>query len=69
MAVLLRDLGVPTRLAEGFLPCAVDPSTGIETFLQSGRHTWVEVYFPGRGWVPFDPTGSDVSQARPLPSE
>jgi transglutaminase-like putative cysteine protease len=69
MAVLLRDLGVPTRIAEGFLPGVVDPTTGIETILQSGRHQWVEVYFPGHGWVTFDPTGSGVSQVQPLPSK
>lgn len=69
MAVLLRDLGVPTRIVDWFLPGAVDPTTGIETILQSGRHAWVEVYFPGHGWVMFDPTGRDSSQGEPLPSK
>jgi transglutaminase-like putative cysteine protease len=69
MAVLLRDLSVPTRIAEGFLPGAVDPNTGIETIPQSGAYTWVEVYFPGHGWVMFDPTGSNLSQVQPLPSK
>jgi transglutaminase-like putative cysteine protease len=68
MAVLLRDLGVPTRIAEGFLPGAVDPNTGIETIQLSSAHTWVEVYFPGHGWVMFDPTGGNLSQVQPLPS-
>ena len=69
MAVLLRDLGVPTRIAEGFLPGAVDPNTGIETIQLSSAHTWVEVYFPGHGWVMFDPTGGNRSQVEPLPSK
>jgi transglutaminase superfamily protein len=69
MAVLLRDLGVPTRIAEGFLPGAVDPNTGIETIQLSGAHAWVEVYFPGHGWVMFDPTGGNLSHVEPLPSE
>jgi transglutaminase-like putative cysteine protease len=69
MAVLLRDLGVPTRIAEGFLPGAVDQNTGIETIQLSGAYTWVEVYFPGHGWVMFDPTGGNVSQVEPLPSK
>jgi hypothetical protein len=69
MAVLLRDLGVPTRIADGFLPGEVDPNTGIETIQLSGAHTWVEVYFPGHGWVMFDPTGGNLSQVEPLPSK
>jgi hypothetical protein len=68
MAVLLRDLGVPTRIAEGFLPGAVDPRTGIETIQLTSASTWVEVYFPGHGWVMFDPTGGNLSQVPPLPS-
>ena len=68
MAVLLRDMGVPTRIVEGFLPGAVDPHTGIETIPFSSAHAWVEVYFPGFGWVMFDPTGGNLSQVAPLPS-
>ena len=62
MAVLLRDMGVPTRMVEGFLPGAVDPHTGIETIPFSSAHAWVEVYFPVFGWVMFDPTGGNLSQ-------
>ena len=57
MAIFLRELGIPTRLVEGYLPGTRDPRTGIETLLEKDRHDWVEVYFPGYGWVPFDPTG------------
>jgi Transglutaminase-like superfamily/TgpA N-terminal domain len=67
MAVLLRDLGVPTRIVEGFLPGTVDGDSGTETIPLSGAHTWVEVYFPGHGWVMFDPTGGNRSQVEPLP--
>ncbi|HEV8402850.1 MAG TPA: transglutaminase domain-containing protein [Candidatus Limnocylindrales bacterium] len=68
MAILLRAMGVPTRMVEGFLPGAVDAHTGIETIPFSSAHAWVEVYFPGYGWVMFDPTGGDLSQVAPLPS-
>ena len=68
MAVLLRDMGVPTRISVGFLPGAVDLLTGTEQVLNSSAHAWVEVYFPGYGWVTFDPTGGNVSQLTPLPS-
>lgn len=68
MAVILRDMGVPTRIAEGFLPGTRDPVTGIEQVSASSAHAWVEVYFTGYGWVPFNPTGGDVAQLAPLPS-
>ncbi len=67
MAVLLRDMGVPTRIVEGFLPGTVDPSSGMETIRMSSAHSWVEVYFPGHGWVMFDPTGGNLSQVELLP--
>jgi transglutaminase-like putative cysteine protease len=67
MAVLLRDLRVPTRIVAGFLPGTVDGNSGIETIPMSGAHTWVEVYFPGHGWVMFDPTGGGLRQVEPLP--
>lgn len=68
MAVILRDLGVPTRIAQGFLPGARDPNTGLERILNSNAHAWVEVYFPGYGWVTFDPTGGGLAVIAPLPS-
>jgi transglutaminase-like putative cysteine protease len=68
MAVILRDLGVPTRIAEGFLPGSRAPHTATEQVLFSSAHAWVEVYFVGYGWVTFDPTGGNLSQVAPLPS-
>jgi transglutaminase-like putative cysteine protease len=68
MAVILRDLGVPTRIAQGFLPGSRDQNTGVEQILNSSAHAWVEVYFPGYGWVTFDPTGGGVAAIAPLPS-
>ena len=67
MAVILRDLGVPTRIAQGFLPGSRDQNSATETILFSNAHAWVEVYFPGYGWLPFDPTGS-LSQLAALPT-
>ncbi|MBI3749914.1 MAG: transglutaminase domain-containing protein [Chloroflexi bacterium] len=68
MAVLLRDLNVPTRIAQGFLPGSRDRQTGQERILNSNAHAWVEVYFPNVGWVTFDPTGGGLAQLAPLPS-
>ncbi|MBA3875762.1 MAG: hypothetical protein C0498_02300 [Anaerolinea sp.] len=67
MAILLREIGIPTRLAQGFLP-GQRSGDGTEVVRNSGAHAWVEVYFPGYGWVTFDPTGGSVSQLVPPPS-
>jgi hypothetical protein len=67
MAVILRDMGVPTRIAQGFLPGTRE--AGIERVPMSSAHAWVEVYFPGYGWVQFDPTGGALpAQVGQLPS-
>lgn len=66
MAILLRELGIPARYVEGFLPGG--RSNGVETVPYSSAHAWVEVYFPGYGWVEFDPTGGGVARDVPLPS-
>ena len=51
-----RDPGkpIPTRLVEGFLPGEINGTTS--TVRIRDAHAWVEVYFPGFGWIPFDPT-------------
>jgi hypothetical protein len=54
MAIMLRTLGVPARVAVGFTPgISTDNSWLITT---EDAHAWVEVWFPGSGWLPFDPT-------------
>ena len=68
MAVILRHMGIPTRIAEGFLPGSRDLNAATEQIPFSSAHAWVEVYFPGYGWLTFDPTGGNVSQLAPLPS-
>lgn len=68
MTILLREAGIPARFVEGFLPGERDPSTGTEIVRNSNSHAWVEVYFPGYGWVPFDPTGGGIAQLGALPS-
>jgi transglutaminase-like putative cysteine protease len=67
MAVMLRAQGVPARIAYGFLH-GERTSDGREIVEGSSAHWWVEAYFPGSGWVEFDPTGGGVGQPVPLPS-
>jgi transglutaminase-like putative cysteine protease len=67
MAVLLRAAGVPARVAYGFLPTK-PTADGVETVAAKQAHWWVEVYFPGVGWVEFDPTGGNVGQILPIAS-
>ena len=59
MAVMLRHLGIPTRLAQGYATGEYDPITGSYRLLERDAHTWVEVYFPTYGWIQFEPTASE----------
>jgi transglutaminase superfamily protein len=51
---MLRLLGVPARVAAGFVPGRY--RQGVWTVSDHDAHTWVEAWFPGYGWLPFDPT-------------
>ena len=69
MAVYLRTLGIPARFVEGFLPGAPDPAGGGRTVRSSDSHAWVQAYFPGYGWIDFDPTGGpERPELAPIPS-
>jgi transglutaminase-like putative cysteine protease len=61
MALMLRYLGIPTRVAAGFTSGAFDAdkndsSKGTWRVNDNNAHVWVEVWFKGYGWLPFDPT-------------
>jgi hypothetical protein len=56
MTVMLRDLGIPTRYVGGFLPGEFNDVGGDWIVRASDAHVWVEVFFPGYGWITFDPT-------------
>ena len=56
MAVMLRMLGIPARVAVGFTSGTYDGSEKTWTVTDHDAHAWVEVWFRGHGWVPFDPT-------------
>jgi transglutaminase-like putative cysteine protease len=56
MALMLRYLGIPARVAAGFTSGSYDTTKHEWKVTDHEAHTWVEVYFPGWGWLPFDPT-------------
>lgn len=58
MALMLRYMGIPTRVAAGFTSGRYDKEAGTWTVYDREAHTWVEVWFKGYGWLPFDPTPS-----------
>jgi hypothetical protein len=56
MAVMLRTLGIPARIVNGFRGGEFNDVTGSYIIRAREAHSWVEVYFPGHGWSAFDPT-------------
>ncbi|MCP4449237.1 MAG: DUF3488 domain-containing transglutaminase family protein [Myxococcales bacterium] len=56
MAVMARSLGIPTRNVNGFLGGEWNEYDSFIAVRAGDAHSWVEVYFPGQGWVTFDPT-------------
>ena len=65
MAVMLRLLGVPARVAVGFTSGMYEDGRWVVT--DHDAHAWVEVWFAGQGWIPFDPrqvVGPSVAPTR-----
>ncbi len=58
MAVMLRTLGIPSRVVNGFRSDEFNDLTGNYVVRAKDAHAWVEAYFPGYGWQTFDPTPS-----------
>jgi transglutaminase-like putative cysteine protease len=75
--VMLRSIGIPARMAVGFAQGTGTSQDGINqqiedivinsyTVRKNNAHAWPEVYFPGIGWVEFEPTGNQAPLDRPL---
>lgn len=62
MIVLLRSTGIPARWVKGYTEGTLDNTLAsaegedVYTITNDNAHSWVEVYFPGYGWIPFEPT-------------
>ncbi len=63
-AALMRSVGIPVRIVNGITlkkPYDINIENTILTMkMAQGRHSWIEVYFPDLGWVPFDPQGTEL---------
>jgi len=70
MAIMLRTLRIPSRVVNGFRTGEFNDLTSQYVVRESDAHSWVEAYFPGYGWVSFDPTpvnvGSRVGWSRAM---
>lgn len=66
---MLRSVGVPTRMAAGFMTVdRSDKNKGWYYFYGDQAHAWVQIYFPGYGWLDFDTTiGAEESRESPQP--
>lgn len=66
---MLRALGIPSRIAVGFLTVdRSDKNKGWYWYYADQAHAWVQVYFPGYGWLDFDTTiGNEEAQESPKP--
>ena len=58
MVVMLRSLGIPSRLVSGYRSSDEVNDVGQYVFREKQAHTWPEVFFPAYGWIPFEPTAS-----------
>jgi hypothetical protein len=73
MGSMLRSLGIPTRLVSGYGPGTTRAQSGRQGGREqevstSDAHSWVEAYFPGYGWIPFEPTPpSSQGDYQPFP--
>lgn len=59
MAVMLRAVGIPSRVVTGFASGVFNPLTGWQVVRASDAHSWVEAWIPTRGWTTYDPTPPD----------
>ena len=59
MVIMCRSVGIPARWVTGFATGEFDSSQNAFRVRAKDSHAWVELYFPGYGWIEFDPAPSD----------
>ncbi len=68
MVVLARAAGMPARLVTGYVAETYDEARQAYVITADLAHSWTEIYFPGVGWVPFEPTAGRQEIARRQPA-
>src|SRR5579863_2354428 len=72
MTMMARLLGVPARIVNGFNQGHFDASRNAWEVDGNNAHSWVQVYFPGHGWIDFDPTPgfsiNNITSSQPTPT-
>jgi hypothetical protein len=68
MVVMARSAGIPARLVTGYAQGEYDEERGAFRVRENNGHAWPELYFPGYGWVEFEPTASEDPLIRPEPA-
>lgn len=63
--LMLRAIGIPARLAVGYAQGEPNLQDSIYVVRERDLHAWPEVYFPGYGWIEFEPTGNQEPLTRP----
>jgi transglutaminase-like putative cysteine protease len=65
MVVLARAAGLPARLVTGYASGTYDQAGARYVVTEAEAHAWAEVYFPGYGWIEFEPTAGRPAMERP----
>lgn len=65
LAVMLREVGIPSRVVTGFQRGQFNPVSGWYVVRASDAHSWVEAFVPERGWITLDPTPPDLNALSP----
>lgn len=65
MAMMLRSLGLPARVASGYAEGMLSEESGLFYMTERDAHTWVEMFYPGLGWIEFEPTAGESPLERP----
>ena len=65
MVVMARAAGLPARYVAGYAAGSYDYTEGTYLVVEANAHAWAEVYFPGYGWIEFEPTAGLPAIERP----